>query len=373
VSRSIDPDTFLRLPARRRGRGARRRRPSRFRPPWLVLGAGLVVAVVLGLPRLAASLASMMPAAHRPTTVPDGWEYLGFANREVRLVAAHRRDPVVYCVLDDTLAVSRDLGRTWELRALPAGAATVTALAVATDEPSLLLLGTQSGYLYRSEDSGLTWRTVHAGDEARRPAVSWAGFDPHRPRVACFTRAGNDGGGLWRSTDHGQTWHQLASGPHLGAAFYPQDSQVLYTAIPGRVGRSTDAGKTWGYLDAAGVRKVLPASGQPSRIYLLLEGRLLVLSGWGSRAERVSLPEGAASVIVHPADPALLWAGAVTPGEGVWRSEDGGQSWTRFSAGLGTVSVRGLALGLDGHALYAATSAGLWRYSPAGPGGGGPP
>src|SRR6185503_11830514 len=62
-------------------------------------------------------------------------------------------------------------------------------------------------YLWRSEDSGATWRNVQAGLE--RP-VSALAIDPEDPRVIWAWAAEDQ---LWRSADAGDTWSLRSAFP----------------------------------------------------------------------------------------------------------------------------------------------------------------
>jgi hypothetical protein len=56
---------------------------------------------------------------------------------------------------------------------------------------------------------------------------------------------------------------------------------------------------------------------------------------------------------------------AGTAGQGVYRSDNGGGSWSAANAGLGNLVIQ--VLGMDGgacHILHAGTGNGVWEYQP---------
>ena len=85
---------------------------------------------------------------------------------------------------------------------------------------------------------------------------------------------------------------------------------------------------------------------------------------------RVTVGERHASGIVHvlaidPTAPTTLYAG-LSP-DGVFKSTDGGQSWTAMNTGLTSITVRDIALDpRNPSTLYASTAEGVFKTSPAG-------
>lgn len=114
-----------------------------FSSAGVLLIAGLLAATMF--------LAAAPVGAQAPTT-PDG----------ASLVAASTASPeVVYAAGGKAVYRSDDGGRTWtELAGVPS---TVTALAPANHNPSLVYVGTQSSGALRSFDGGDTWQTIDEG------------------------------------------------------------------------------------------------------------------------------------------------------------------------------------------------------------------
>ncbi|MFW6140639.1 MAG: WD40/YVTN/BNR-like repeat-containing protein [Acidobacteriota bacterium] len=125
---------------------------------------------------------------------------------------------------------------------------------------------------------------------------------------------GSTGGGVWKTTDYGQSWTNITDGyletGSIGAIrAAPSDPKIIYVGtgsdgirsnvITGRgVYKSTDEGKTWEFM---GLRE----AGQIG------------------------------AVEIHPQDPDIVFAGALghafgpNPVRGVFRSKDGGESWEK--------------------------------------------
>jgi photosystem II stability/assembly factor-like uncharacterized protein len=118
--------------------------------------------------------------------------------------------------------------------------------------------------IYRTRDGGKTWSQVLKKDtdtggidlamDASNPRILFAALWQARRRPWEFT-SGGPGSGLYRSDDSGDTWkqltgHGLPEGPwgRVGVAIAPSDSQRVYALIEAAKGglyRSDDGGKQW--------------------------------------------------------------------------------------------------------------------------------
>ncbi|HET9785000.1 MAG TPA: hypothetical protein VFP94_08600, partial [Terriglobales bacterium] len=192
----------------------------------------------------------------------------------------------------------------------------IGAIAVAPSNHDIVYVGTgdvvnvggavnQGDGMYKSTDAGRTWRHIGLDDSRHIGNIV---IDPHDPNVVVVaalghTYAANPMRGIYRSTDGGATWQQVlhstdtagaidlvanAANPReLWAAFEPHAPGA--PASDAAIFRSSDEGVTWQPIAGHG----LPA----------LRGRI----GLAASGARVF---------------------AITP-DGLYRSDDGGQTWTR--------------------------------------------
>lgn len=212
----------------------------------------------------------------------------------------------------------------------------VGAIAVAASDRNVIYVGTGEacvrndvGYgdgVYRSNDGGRTW--THAGLEATRH-IARVRIHPRNSSVVYVAALGDIFGpsserGVYRSTDAGRTWERvLHRDEHSGAAdlwLDPDNPEVLFATIwqavrrpwemvsggPGSgLFRSTDGGDTWTELTGAlklpegpvGRIGVAGAAGRSGRVWALVEAK--------------------------------------DPAGGMYRSEDGGDTWARCSENRG--------------------------------------
>jgi len=227
----------------------------------------------------------------------------------------------------------------------------IGAVAVAPSDSDVVWVGTGEANdrnssdwgdgVYRSTDGGETWQ--NAGIKESR-TIARVVLDPKKTEVAYVAAMGNlwkDGGerGLFKTTDAGKTWKLIlrALPPHDAhtgcgdVALDPTNSQIVYavlyarqrtpwsfTAGPsvtggedvGGIFKSTDGGATWKKLGGG-----LP--GQTGRIGLSVSA---------SNAKVVMAVVQSYEGGFGPLDDLRSKSG------GVFRSEDGGETWTRMSA-----------------------------------------
>lgn len=65
------------------------------------------------------------------------------------------------------------------------------------------------------------------------------------------------------------------------------------------------------------------------------------------------------TIAPHPTDPNKLWLGSV--GGGIWKTTDGGASWSAVNDFMGNIAVSALAISPDGNTLYAGTGEGFFN------------
>jgi hypothetical protein len=134
------------------------------------------------------------------------------------------------------------------------GGGKASAIAVAEGDSDNLLVGSDNGFIYRSDSATTaTGESVWASVRPRRGFVSSLAFDPQDPRVAYATYAGFGGKHVWRTRDGGVTWEAIdgrgaAAVPNIpvhSLAIDPRDSAVLYLGTDIGVFVSTDSGASW--------------------------------------------------------------------------------------------------------------------------------
>jgi photosystem II stability/assembly factor-like uncharacterized protein len=221
-----------------------------------------------------------------------------------------RRMPVTR--FNGGVCLSEDGGRTW--RQSSAGMEPAAATHVLLDPASpagarVLYVAAVGRGVYKSVNGGKTWTLKSRGIEGDTPLAWRLSRDARGTLYLVVARRTEDGsignagdGALYRSTDGAETWTRLplpagVNGPN-GLTIDPADPRRLYLAAWGRhqpqgdvsggVFRSTDAGATWKHVLS-----------RDQHIYdvTIASGGTLYAAGFESSA---------------------------------WRSDDGGDTWTRL-------------------------------------------
>jgi photosystem II stability/assembly factor-like uncharacterized protein len=275
-----------------------------------------------------------------------------------------------------TLLRSTDGGATWGLTAGALPYYTV-ALAASPTDPNRLF-ATYYSQLYRSTNGGGSWTTTNfpSGNYAQALAVNplnqqslvAAGYVYIGSYYYTVAFRSGDGGATWDTTLIADT---LAYSMSHSVHFDPVDTAVIYLGDYAyglsRVFKSTDAGATW-------TRTGLSVTG--NYVYSLHASPLdhdIVLAGtysgglWRTTNGGASWTRALNQYFIYtlacaPGDPATIYAGADTC---VWRSLDTGRTWNRCGPGLVGREMRTL-LPLGESIVVCGTRAGLFRSTDRG-------
>ena len=249
-----------------------------------------------------------------------------------------------------------------------------TAVAGIPGQPHAFFMGSTGGGLWHTDDAGATWRNVSDGWFGG--AVGSVAVAPSDPNVVYVGEGSVDmrgntsqGRGAWRSTDGGRSWQSMGfrHGGQIGRLqVHPTNPDLVYAAVLGRafgknpergVFRSRDGGRTWDKVfflnDSTGAVDLAMDPRNPRILYAAMwraerkpwtmisgsaEGGIWRSMDGGDTWTKLGggLPKGLTGKIgltVSPANPRRLWAIVeAEPEGGVYRSDDGGDTWTRTNS-----------------------------------------
>jgi len=259
----------------------------------------------------------------------------------------------------------------------------------------------------------LRWRMI--GPHRGGRTVGGCG-SPQQPNVFYI---GVNNGGVWKTTDFGHTWapifDQQPTGSIGDVAVAASDPNIVYVAsgegiqrpdlsVGKGIFKSTDAGRTWTHLGLEAGQQMggLAIDPQnPNRVFVAVLGHpygpnpergvYRSLDG-GKTWEKVLYKDentGAVQVTIDPVNPQIvyadLWAGRQGPWEngawngpnsGLFKSTDGGTTWSQLTKGLPTPAQGLSRIGFciapsDPSRLYATVAAdpsygGIYRSDDAG-------
>lgn len=204
------------------------------------------------------------------------------------------------------------------------------------------------------------------------------------------------GGGFLRSSDDGQTFESLDKGMTISHLKYivldPKDPAIIYAGAPGELMKSTDGGLHWGAVfswhkdpeQPAYIANVLAIDPQTtSTMYTGIYSQAFdedapfanvykstdtgqTWKGMGISNRYMNVR----ALVIDPSNTAVLYAGVrmdlgnspIPKVAGVFKSTDGGTSWTAMSNGLENIDVNALALDpVNPNTIYAGTRSGLYK------------
>jgi photosystem II stability/assembly factor-like uncharacterized protein len=257
---------------------------------------------------------------------------------------------------------STDGGTTWT--DLGSGLPGASTLAFDPQDPATLYALTSTGF-FKSTNGGTNWNPANLAGQVQTFAIDPQ--NPATVYAAVVLSSGADfsGSGVFKTTDGGSSWNATNSGireiPVRDVAIDPQHAGTLYAANGGKVLKTTDGGVHWtsGDID---VWKLAIDPRDPGTVFALLNdssGQPAKSTDGGASWSRLSLPlasdDGVWDLAIDPQNSSVVYVGTDT--EGVLKSTDGGASWIPANAGLPQEGINILATsGPKQTTLYASTA-----------------
>jgi photosystem II stability/assembly factor-like uncharacterized protein len=206
----------------------------------------------------------------------------------------------------------------------------ISAMDALESNPAVLYLAAASGGVFRTVNAGTTWEPIFEDYGSpnigavkvfqANPDIVWVGTGE-----SCVRNSVGWGDGIYKSTDGGATFQHmgLEDTHHIaGIVLHPTNPDIVYVAAGGHL---------WGYNEDRGVYKTEDGG----RTWRRLAG---------------GLPDdgrtGASDLVMDPTNPDVLFAGmwerirrpynfeSGGPNGGIYRTADGGRTWTKLTNGL---------------------------------------
>jgi len=198
-----------------------------------------------------------------------------------------------------------------------------------TGNDQIYYMGTTGGGLWKTEDAGISWKNISDGyfETGSVGAVAVSESDNNivlvgmgeSPVRGVMTSSGD---GVYKSLDGGDTWVHLGleNTKHISQVrIHPSDPNIIYVSAQGSpygetkergIYRTFDGGKNW-----ENILFVDPSSGAVDLAMDYTNPRVLYASFWD-----------------HQRLPWYVRSGG--KGSGIWKSNDGGDTWKKLSDGL---------------------------------------
>ena len=240
-------------------------------------------------------------------------------------------------------------------------------IAIVQDDPATSYVGVGSGGVWKTENAGTTWTSLFDGQDVY--SIGAIGLDPSDPNRVWVGTGENNGGrhisfgdGIYKSNDGGASWENmgLKESEHISKVIvHPEDPDTVWVASQGPlwsaggergVFKTTDGGKTWENTLASGeftgATDMVIDPRNPDRLYVAMWQHHRTVAAWVGGG----------------------------PESGLWKSEDGGETWEEMKSGLpkGNMGKIGLAISpIRPDVLYAAIEldrreGGVWKSTDRG-------
>jgi len=229
----------------------------------------------------------------------------------------------------------------------------VIGFAVEPNNPAHFFVASASGGVWKTVNDGTTWIPVF--DREGSYSIGAIALDPKNSLTVWVGTGENNsqrsvsyGSGLYRSDDSGKTWKNvgLKTSEHIGRiAIDPKDSNIVYVAAQGPLWgpggdrglfKTTDGGKTWKNIlnisENTGVTDVVIDPQNPETIYA---------ASYQRRRHMFTLIDGG-------------------PESAIYKSTDAGATWNKVRAGLPTTEMGRIGLAIspvDSNVIYATIEA----------------
>jgi len=252
----------------------------------------------------------------------------------------------------------------------------VTAVAGVASQPSVFYFGATGGGVWKTSDGGINWEPISDGSVFGTGSVGAIGLSDSDPNTIYVGMGespirGNvsHGDGVYKSTDAGKTWKRIGlvdTRQISRIRVHPRNPDLVYVAAQGHVWapneqrgifRSKDGGKNWEKVlyrgDKAGACDLILDPTNPTIIYAGLweayrkpwtlesggpnSGIFKSTDGgdtWTDITRNQGLPKGTIGIVglaVSPANPDRLWAIVEAEDGGVFRSDNGGRTWAKVN------------------------------------------
>lgn len=283
-------------------------------------------------------LFALCTTAHAATVDPDlfaamKWRMIGpFRGGRVLAVTGVPGQPNHFYSgsVDGGVWETQDAGRTWQpiFDAMPIGS--IGAIAVAPSNPKVIYVGageadmrSDIGYgngMYKSVDAGGTWTRIGLVDSHQIGRIL---VDPHNPDLLFVAALGhaygaNEERGVFRSTDGGASWQKIL--------YKDADTGAIDLAF-GEDSKTMYAAMWQTRRPPWNVYP--PSNGPGAGLYKSVDGgnTWTQLTGHGFPSEGL----GRIGIAAAPADPKRIYAIVDAKAGGLYRSDDSGANWSYVS------------------------------------------
>lgn len=215
----------------------------------------------------------------------------------------------------------------------------ITDVAVHESDKDKIYVGSASGGAWVTPDQGKTWKPIF--EDAPSTTIGDMAIAPSNPEIVWIGtgesnifRSGNAGIGVYKSVDGGKSWEHKGLTETFTISrilVHPENPDIVYVAA---------SGHEWTYNPERGVYKTLDGGENWEKVFFINDS------------------VGAIDLVMDPENPEILYASmwnrirkrwsdpVPSPGDGIFKTIDGGENWTLLTNGLPDYSKTG-RIGID--------------------------
>ncbi|MEE8583964.1 MAG: hypothetical protein V3T83_03845, partial [Acidobacteriota bacterium] len=285
---------------------------------------------------------------------------------------------VFFALLPTIASAQTDLSIFEGMKARSIGPAAMSGRISAVDaviaDPDVIVIGSAAGGVWKTVNGGISWKPLFdqqpvasigaVAIDQSNPDVIWVGSGEGNPRNSVSV-----GNGVYKSLDGGRSWQHLGleKSEHIHRILiHPRNSEVVYLAALGPlwsdgeqrgVFKTTDGGRSWEkvlYVNpSTGAAELVMDPHNPDKLIAALwehrrtpwgfqsggagSGIHVTFDGgrsWQQRGPEEGLPEGdlgRCGLAFAASRPQVVYALVEAKKSGLYRSDDGGFSWSLVS------------------------------------------
>jgi len=253
----------------------------------------------------------------------------------------------------------------------------VRSLAYDAHNPDHMLLGTSTGQLFTSNDSGHNWSRLArlGGDDYVLDHIVIDPQDSNHVYVSAWSVSSQQIGEIFRTRDGGKNWETLPAmhGKSIRAmAMFKGNSKVMVAGALDGVYRTKDGGNSWEHISSADIKNIESIAIDPQDANTVYAGTWHLAwktadggANWQHINKGMIDDSDVFSVIVDHSNPSVVFASACS---GIYKSESAGNQFSKIQ-GIPFSARRTRVLKQDPaneNIVYAGTTEGLWKTTDLG-------
>ena len=199
------------------------------------------------------------------------WRHLeGLRGESVFSLTLFPGDPKIAAAgARDGVHLTRDGGENWKLISPPTNKELQPVMSLAFDPRTERTLYVGTPHLpWKTEDSGLTWRSIHHGmiDDSDILSLIINPKDPANLFIGACS-------GIYRTDNSATQWSKMLGITGAGYRTYavaqdPSDNRVIYSGTKDGLWKSLDGGKSWHKTSPHIIKSIAISPADPKKIYL---------------------------------------------------------------------------------------------------------